>query len=181
MIQTFLLLVGLSLWNMATEGEERGILGQQAPDWNIASWIDAEGEPTQISKSDYEGKVIYLMCFQSWCPGCHSSGFPTLQKVIKAYADNDQVAFLSVQTVFEGHGTNTESKVRQTQQRYKLDIPMGHDPGIPHKKYPNIMENYRTGGTPWVIIIAPDGKVAYNDFHIEPEKAIKLINRLLPG
>ena len=44
---------------------------------------------------------------------------------------------------------------------------------------PEIMHNYRSGGTPWTVIIDPYGKVAFNDFHIEVVPAVALIEKLL--
>jgi hypothetical protein len=41
------------------------------------------------------------------------------------------------------------------------------------------MRSYRSGGTPWTVIIDPDGWVAYNHFHIEAESAAALIEKLL--
>ena len=41
------------------------------------------------------------------------------------------------------------------------------------------MRRYRTGGTPWTVLIDPDGVVQFNDFHIAPDKAIDLIDRML--
>lgn len=44
-----------------------GILGQAAPDLNLAHWIDGDGKKTQqVRLSDYRGKVIYLYFFQDW-------------------------------------------------------------------------------------------------------------------
>ena len=37
--------------------------------------------------ADFRGKVVYLYFFQSWCPGCHRHGFPTLQAMSKHFAD----------------------------------------------------------------------------------------------
>ena len=107
-------------------------------------------------------------------------GFPTLQALIEEFEDEDDVMFVAVQTVFEGFSTNSEDKVRETQKRYDLHIPMGHDPGTPSPRtWPNLMFNYRSGGTPWVVIIDRKGIVRYNDFHIRPDQAVKLINQLL--
>ncbi len=49
--------------------------------------------------------------------------------------------------------------------------------GSPNKRS-KFMKNYRTGGTPWTIIVDKDGIVRYNDFHIEVAQAIRLINKL---
>ena len=64
-------------------------------------WLNLPSGKKKIDIQDYQGKVLYLFCFQSWCPGCHSSGFPTLQKVMSRFKDNDDVAFVAIQTVFE--------------------------------------------------------------------------------
>jgi len=41
------------------------------------------------------------------------------------------------------------------------------------------MRNYRSGGTPWKAIIDPSGRVVYNDFHIDVEPAVVLMENLL--
>ena len=41
------------------------------------------------------------------------------------------------------------------------------------------MRNYKTGGTPWVIIIDKGGKVVFNNFHIDEKQAIQLVGRLI--
>ncbi|GAB4324784.1 MAG: hypothetical protein Kow0059_20540 [Candidatus Sumerlaeia bacterium] len=123
--------------------------------------------------------MLYLFAFQFWCPGCHKAGFPTLTKVINHYRGDDRVALLAVQTAFEGFSSNSPEQAKRTADRYNLTIPVGHSgsPGTPS----TVMKPYRTGGTPWTVIIAPDGVVKFNDFHITPEEAISLIGALLPS
>jgi len=53
-------------------------------------------------------------------------------------------------------------------------MPMGHDPG-PDGDSPKTMLSYRTGGTPWMILIAPDRQVIFNDFGIDADKAIDFL------
>jgi len=153
-----------------------GILGQPAPAWTIPVWNNLPAKTTSLNVTDFQGKVLYLYCFQSWCPGCHRYGFPTLQKLVKHYQKNPDVAFIAVQTVFEGYSTNTAARARKTMKQYKLTIPVGH---VGRAGSPNpLMRDYRTGGTPWAIIIDPQGVVRYNDFHITPQAAIALIDDL---
>ena len=123
--------------------------------------------------------MIYLYCFQSWCPGCHSHGFPTLREVREHFLDAgaDDVAFVAVQTVFEGHRTNTATKAKSTVAGFELDIPTGHDPGAGGRR-PSLMRGYRTGGTPWTILIDKRGVVRFNGFRIRPDKAIAAIEKL---
>ena len=44
-----------------------GILGSQAPELNLDTWVDGRGaKMTPIHLRDYRGKVIYLYFFQDW-------------------------------------------------------------------------------------------------------------------
>ena len=107
-------------------------------------------------------------------------GFPTLQKVSQAFKNENKVKFLAVQTVFEGYGTNSPDKLRKNQLEWGLNIPMAHAAGNPQTHdIPEIMKNYRSGGTPWKVIINPEGRVVYNQFHIQPSQALALIEGML--
>lgn len=108
-------------------------------------------------------------------------GFPTQKIVFDRFKKNDQVVFLAVQTVFEGHVFNTMDKLPPTQEKFDLPIFMGHDVSKHSKAYPipTTMFNYRTGGTPWVVIIDQNGIVVFNHFHIEESQATRLITELL--
>jgi hypothetical protein len=41
------------------------------------------------------------------------------------------------------------------------------------------MADYRSGGTPWVVILDKSGTVVFNDFHIRFPYAVNLINDLI--
>ena len=158
-----------------------GIEGKAAPEWEVEEWISLpKGVKEGPELADLKGKTIYIYCFQSWCPGCHSSGFPTLQKVSEHFKDDDEVAFVVMQTVFEGFAANTPDKGRAVAKKYDLEhLPFAQS-GTAEKKS-RVMKAYRTRGTPWTIIIGPDGKVAFNDFHLKPDRAIELIDKLEKG
>ncbi len=158
------------------QAQTRGIVNQPAPEWQVKQWFQLEDGKDSLDVSDFEDKVIYLYCFQSWCPGCHSHGFPTLQKVIEAYKDDPDVAIVAVQTTFEGFSQNGLAQAKQVAQKYNLDIPIGQS-GSPGERS-QLMRNYRTGGTPWTVIIDRQRIVRYNDFHIAPEQAIAMIASL---
>ena len=104
-----------------------------------------------------------------------------MKQVYDRFKNNELVVFAAVQTVFEGHGFNTKGKLAATQETYDLPVPMGHDalnrsPDLP---IPGTMADYRTGGTPWVVIIDKNGTVAFNDFHIRVREAETLIIDLM--
>ncbi len=159
---------------------ERGIVGRRAPELDTEFWLDGAGQPTTFSMLAQRGKWVHLKCWQSWCPGCHAHGFPALKKISDAFADEARVVNVGVQTTFEGHSINTGDKVREMQLRYALPIVMGHDPGKRNRDgYPNTMRAYRTGGTPWHVIIAPDGQVIYDGFSVNADSVIAYFRRQL--
>ena len=156
-----------------------GILGQQAPDWSIKEWVQiskAAVEKGGLNISDYRGKVLLLYCFQSWCPGCHSRGFPTLQKIQKRMKGDGDFAMVVVQTVFEGKDINTFDKLLPTAQKYKLVCPFGQSERV--RDGTSIMERYRTGGTPWFVLIDKNGVVRANGYNMEVDKGVAAIRAL---
>ena len=51
----------------ASAKTQYGILGRQAPELNLTTWIDGDGKQMDpIRLSDNRDKVIYLYFFQDW-------------------------------------------------------------------------------------------------------------------
>ena len=156
----------------AMQASPKGIVNKPAPPLSGVQWIgDAENDAPEITK----GKVTYVFFFQSWCPGCHSHGFPTLKK-LEAEFKND-VNFIAVQTVFEGFSTNTKRRAERDVKSFGLDIPIGHD-GSQSKPSP-LLRQYHGGGTPWTIIIDKQGVVRFNGFRLQPSQGKEIIEMLL--
>jgi len=57
-----------------------------------------------------------------------------------------------------------------------LNIPVGQSGRAGLRS--ELIRSYRTGGTPWTVIIDRKGIVRFNDFAIEPKRAIALIDEL---
>ncbi|MDX1363888.1 peroxiredoxin family protein [Arenibacter latericius] len=137
-----------------------------ATELEVTQWIDAKGRATNpILLSDYKDKFKVIYCFQYWCKGCHTRGFPSLVRMINENQHRKDILFLAVQTVFEGHKENTYDKLLVTQKEYDLKIPFGHDTGdTSTNNISKIMINYRTMGTPWFILINEENRVVFSDF-----------------
>lgn len=160
-----LLLMGPFHQTLKAQDQEHGIKGQEAPDWDIDQWIDGNGQNADYQLSDFRDQVTVVFCFQSWCPGCHKYGFPNLKHLVNAFKQDKGIRFVAVQTVFEGFETNTSDKLQEMQQRYELNIPFGHDDGGGHSQEPShVLSRYRTGGTPWFIVIDKNQQVVFNHY-----------------
>ena len=177
MYKLILILVALGS-SIQLFGQKNTMIGKEAKSWTSVEWIDGNGDPTSIEFENLENKVVYILNYQSWCPGCHRVGLPRLKELTQHYQNEDELVFLVIQTVFEGFHINTADKNRETQLKYELDIPFGYDAGS-ETSYPEIMTKYRTGGTPWVIIIDKEKTVQFSNFHLENQSAIVLLNELI--
>ncbi len=141
-----------------------------APELRVSQWLDSNGQsraPLKLAELGAGYKVLF--CFQHWCAGCHSVGFPTLSKLVTALSPKG-FGFAVVQTVFEGADVNTFARLRDAQVRHSLRVPFGHD--APRDGYPTVMSDYHTRGTPWFIVINPAGEVLYGGFGLDAEGLI---------
>lgn len=155
-----------------------GIAGLEAPDWDVSNWLNLSTQQPIPQVGDFKEQILYLYFFQSWCPGCHSHGFPTLNEVKAHYAQNRDVNFLAIQTVFEGFESNTLETAALTAERHNLTFPIGHDANL-DGRFSQVMQDYRSGGTPWTVLIDKKGVVRFNDFHAEAPQMVEIIDTLL--
>ena len=152
-----------------------GIAGLPAPPLENVRWIDENGEgrsPLTLDELGQGFRILYF--FQDWCPGCHEHGFPTFVKLVEKLRDGG-VGFAAIQTVFEGSDVNTFDRLLANQQRYGLHVPFGHAAATSPETAPEIMEAYRSGGTPWFVVIAPDNRVVYDGFQVDAESLIQAL------
>lgn len=143
---------------------------RRAPELRVERWIGKAGEAldSPLRLSDLGTGMKVLFAFQHWCSGCHSHGFPTLQRLHSTLSVRG-VGFAAIQTVFEGEHENTFVKLRQNQLAYGLPIAFGHDPIGAGSRSPSFMEDYRTRGTPWFAVIDGDGRLLFSDFHLDAD------------
>ena len=145
-----------------TQGEAqevaKGIQGQQAPPLRVTEWIQLP---------------------EGTCEACHKRAFPTLQNLVKQFGDTPGVNFLAIQTPFEDFLDNTELKLAETAEKFDLQIPFGHLSKTPD--FYSINAAYRTGGTPWWVIVNRDGVVEYDGFFLNPEVAVENLEKMIAG
>ena len=58
-----------------------------------------------------------------------------------------------------------------------MDIPAGHEAGVGNSGS-QVMQRYRSGGTPWTVIIDKEGIVRYNHFQASAGTMVELIEGL---
>ena len=159
---------------------ETGIVGMPAPPLENIRWINENGDersPLTLAELGRGFKILYF--FQDWCAGCHAHGFPTFVTLAEEFRDKG-VGLAAIQTVFEGSEVNNFDRLRENQRRYGLRVPFGHavadsasvDAALA------IMEAYRAGGTPWFVVIAPNGRVVYDGFQLDADGFVQALRPL---
>ena len=156
-----------------------GLVGELAPELGVTDWLDPSGQPLPawgLAQMPGAWKVVF--CFQDHCPGCHTHGFPALQRLVDAWRGSRFVSFAAVQTVFEDFDENTRERGLANQARLALPIPFGHDAGEGRAGAGSVlMQRFRTGGTPWFILVDPQGVVAFSHFHVDAERLNAFLRR----
>lgn len=159
---------------------ETGIVGLPAPPLENIRWINENGDersPLTLAELGQGFKILYF--FQDWCAGCHAHGFPTFVTLAEELRDKG-VGLAAIQTVFEGSEVNTFDRLLKNQRRYGLRVPFGHavTDSASAIAVPVIMEAYRSGGTPWFVVIAPDGSVVYDGFRLDAKSLAQTLQPL---
>ena len=133
----------------------------------------------QQSPDSLKGQILIAM------PGMSDPRFDHSVIYLCAHSDegamglilNKPASDLDLTSLMEQIGIKPTDKMRKMQIRYELPIVMGFDAGDPGTgSHPTTMVNYRTGGTPWAVLISPDGYVLYNDFGMDGDNAIRYIS-----
>lgn len=152
---------------------------RRAPQWDISEWINGHGGNVDTLR----GKVIVIDFFQLWCPVCIQFSIPLMNQWEKDFAHAvaaGELAFVSIHTVFEGHGYQNPKRLRRFLKEKAIRHPVGIDRHLPGDHVPQTMRRYGTRGTPEMAIIDKAGMIRFQKFgYFEPAQGARLIRRLL--
>ncbi|MDZ7691408.1 MAG: TlpA disulfide reductase family protein [Balneolaceae bacterium] len=106
-----------------------------------ATFTDLEGNP--VSLSEFQGKVVLIDFWETWCKPCLAS-FKTIQQLVENYPDRFVV--LAVTPGF----TNTKEDARKFAANHEYDFVWLYDENKLHQKL-NVQ------GIPYKVYVGPDG------------------------
>ena len=148
----------------------------KAPELRVPFWIGADGQPRDaLTLAELGNSFKVIFCFKAMCPGCHSVGFPTMKTIYDGLKDKG-VGMAVIHTAFDDDPRNSQNKVAEMQTKYDLPIPFGHDPKV-GDKYPTFMQDYRTRGTPYFVILDPENKIIFSDFRPDAAKVVEVLGK----
>lgn len=152
---------------------------RKAPEWEISEWINSPG----LTLAGLAGKVVVIDFFQLWCPGCNSFSIPLMhhwEQVFATEAAAGEIQFVSIHTVFEGHGYQRPERLRQYLREKGITHPVGVDRHLDGRRVPETMRRYGTRGTPEMAIIDRRGNLRFQRFgFFEPAVGEAMVRRLL--
>jgi beta-lactamase regulating signal transducer with metallopeptidase domain/thiol-disulfide isomerase/thioredoxin len=126
-------------------------VGQPAPEWALEGWSD--GKDRKLA--DYRGKIVLLDFWSTWCPGCLVE-IPAMQQLDEKYGKQG-VVFLAI------HAINGDlSRIKELQQAKGWTAPSAVDQRAGTAEGETV-RRYGVRGFSTIVLIGPDGKIAYSD------------------
>lgn len=127
--------------------------GERAPRFEVA---DLEGNP--VSLSDYEGKVVLVNVWATWCAPCREE-MPSMERLYQEVDDEDfHILAVSVdatpgETDQQGNPGASKSKLAEFAREYDLTFTILHNPSG------DIQRIYQTTGVPESFLVDRDGVI----------------------
>jgi cytochrome c biogenesis protein CcmG/thiol:disulfide interchange protein DsbE len=118
------------------------LTGRPAPDFSLSLF---DGRVVRLS--DFQGKVVFLNFWASWCPPCRDEA-PLLEQAWRGHKDQD-IVFLGVDI------QDTEEAARRFLREFAISYMNGRDPTG------RIAIDYGVYGIPETFFINRQGRITY--------------------
>ena len=147
-----------------------------APELQVSQWFNHD-QP--LSLGQLRGKVVILHAFQMLCPGCVSHGVPQAERLHKLFP-RDKVQVIGLHTVFEHHAVMTPAALDVFLREYRISHPVAVDQVVAGQAIPATMQAYHMQGTPTLVLIDREGRLAMQQFGIVEDMRLgALVGQLL--
>jgi peroxiredoxin len=129
------------------------VAGELAPDFSVQ---DLNGDP--VSLSDYEGKVVLLNIWATWCGPCKEE-MPSMERLYREMKGEDfEILAVSVdaalgETDQQGNPGSSKDRLADFASEYGLTFPILHDPDG------RIQTTYQTTGVPESFLLDREGVI----------------------
>ena len=172
-ILAVVLVVGVA-W-AGRENYQPVITGAQAPDFTVSS---LDGSPASLA--DFDGKVILLNIWATWCPPCLEE-MPSMQRLYEELDDEDfEILAISIDAPLG----RTDAMGRPGGDLDAFAEQLGLTFRILHNPSGDIQRTYQTTGVPETFLIGKDGliyKKVSGGTHWDAPVNQELVRRLLTG
>ncbi len=135
-------------------------IGSVAPDFEL---LDKDGNSVRLS--DYQGKVVMIDFWASWCNICVKA-IPEVKEIYNKYKDKN-FELISISVDYK------QEEWKQTITAYNMDWVHLFDEKAPSENNVSSLK-YKVTGIPTIVIVDKEGKIRYLSYHnkIQIEKVI---------
>ncbi len=120
--------------------EVEDLMGNKAPDFTLKDLNDKD-----VSLGDFEGKVILINFWATWCPPCKEE-IPSLNQLYEKYKDKEFV-LVSIST------DDSKKSIVKFARKYNIKFMVLHD------KDSKVMRKYKGFSLPMSFLIDKKGKI----------------------
>ena len=150
------------------------IAGEPAPGWIVDDWIR---EPVGgLEVGQLRGKTVVMLCVQNNCSASQMLALPMLVDTGHRFADADDVALILHQTALADFHLNSSVNLRRLAAELPPGIAVGHSGNA--RSRPSVLDDYGVRGTPWTLIIGPDGVVEFSGCLVDSNELIRMVEGL---
>lgn len=151
-------LAGYELYNQQNE-ETSDEVGEAAPAFSLP----VAGEDRQVGLEDFEGRVVVLDFWATWCPPCHEQ-MPAVQKLADDDALSESVKVLSVNT--DEQSEDPEQDVVEYLEENDYTFTTVIDDG-------QMATEYGVQQLPTLIVVDPDGRITHRKTGVHSEEELR--------
>lgn len=132
---------------------------EKPPELSVSGWINTR-EPLSLER--LRGRVVVLIAFQIFCPGCVEHALPQAKR-LRAKFNPAEVAIIGLHSVFEHHRVMTPEALEVFVGEFKLPFPVAIDEAD-GEDMPRTMAAYQMQGTPTLLIFDRAGRLRRHYF-----------------
>ena len=166
----------LALLSLLLAGQGFTMVGRPAPEVVVERPSEEQPGP---HLSDFKGKVIALLFFQTTCGSCHRTGFPLFQAIEKKLGADPDLVTVYIQSPFEMLALNVAAAGAATVKLFGVKGIFLQDRKLPGSIVPATFSRYRADGTPWVVFVDRAGVVQFAGYPELERGMIARVEKLL--
>jgi thiol-disulfide isomerase/thioredoxin len=139
-------------------------VGREAPDFTVVSL--EQPEPRRAKLSDYEGKVVLLEFWATWCGPCRAV-MPEIERLHNTYKEDGLV----VLAISDESETTLEKHMRSTSYTYPV-----------YRDHAGMAFGaYEVSSLPRTVLVGRNGKIVWAELGADPEGMRKAVEAAIRG